>query len=236
MHSPFKNRKASISSSESGIVVPIFAISLTMLMALMMLGIDGYLKIQARIEQQNVAEYLSLAALHGFYEPAMDDTDFEERNVNVNDALLESNSDNGVLGVFANDEFWNFSFDRCSCNNCSEGGENSQTSAWYIDYGNYDVATDTFTKVTSIDDENPNLCDTSLINAIKLELTIPRNYLLEHDLLSFFHKNKRDKHGVIQGAGDIKISSIAITYTVGSRRIFRIIKKSASGEALEELA
>lgn len=221
MHSPFKNRKASISSSESGIVVPIFAISLTMIMALFVFGIDGYMKLQTRIEQQNVAEYLSLAALHGFYEPVMDDTDFDARSENLIGALEETVSDNQILGW---PQMLNFNNDMtCICGGCvlKRGGH-------YLYFGNYDQISNTFVQVPEIE---PGICDVDSINAVMIRLLSSK----QHQLLRFFDKQMPSNLGQLRSAKSVDVRALATTYTVGAKRIFRIMKNSATGTELEHI-
>lgn len=204
---------------QSGSIIPLFAMFSTAFLSLLLFAVDGYMRIQARLEVQNLGEYLSLAALHGFYEPVMDDNDFVERNANLLAALQESQGDNSVTGLWSSGTGWNFSGTTCSCNSCSGNG-------WKIDYGYYDTISDSFTKVNSMDPHNPNLCDTTLINAILLETSIPSN----SRLISFFSNNNNDSQG---NSTQIRTSSISVTYTVGTKRIYRTMKKSASGNAMD---
>jgi hypothetical protein len=203
---------------EKGSIITIFTISLTVIIPILALSIDGYFMIQSRLDQQNITEYMSLAALSGFNEDALDDTDFGERRSNAINAIQEIAQSNSIIGL--SNSSWDFAGNaNCSGSSCTGLG-------WEVIFG-YSDGTN-FVPGESIDPGDSDLIDTSSINSILLKLKLKS----DQNLAGFLLGNNQST-GIGNGEKQQILSdSVAMSETSGSRTIYKIIKMYAGGSAM----
>jgi len=200
------------SKNEEGVVIVLFAVFLSLAIPLFAYAVDGYFMLQSRLDQQNTGEYLSLAALSGFYD-SENESDFTIRRQEAIDALAEIANDNKIIGLGSNSTSW--VFDTENCNNAVCEG-----SGWRLELGFWNGSE--FTTASPIFEEVADSVDPSGVNAIMLELDLQSS----SSIAKYFVKaNTPD--------AQIKVSSLTNSYMVGPNRYYRLIRNNAGGSALE---
>jgi hypothetical protein len=207
--------KACTECKETGGILIIFAVFIGMMVMLLTLAIDGYFRLQARLEEQNLAEYLSMAALSGFEEDP--DADYETKRVNALQALQSIQASNTILATENN--HWNFNGATCSGPECSGTGWRLSFGQWVEAQGEGD-----FIPAQSISDDDPDLVDDSDISAVYFELDLPI------DTISKFFINE-DQRGGEEGSSSMRVSSVVHRVEEANQGYFRSAKITAKGKA-----
>jgi hypothetical protein len=197
------------STEERGGVLVFLALFMTGMIGLLALAVDGHFLLQSRLEEQNIAEYFSLAAMTGYEKEPSDD--FEAKRNAAIVLLMSIDESNTVTGM---NQGWDFSDHSCSGVQCSGDG-------WALTFGQWHQINNegSFIPGQSVDEEDPNAVDTSSIDAITLQLQYQKN-----NLLQFFNKPA-------DGSNSVAVNTVAYRVDNGSRRILRLAKITAGGKA-----
>jgi hypothetical protein len=197
------------SSNESGGVIIFLAFFLMGMISLLILSIDGHFLIQSRLEEQNISEYFSIAALTGFEtakHTGEEDDEFTARRNAALQFLQSIQNNNSVMGLYSTG--WDFS--SASCDELSCFGND-----WYLSFGQWNEIDDNG-QFLGCDTEDPDVTD--CINSVYLSLKFNKG-----EIIRFFHKAPEDQEKV-------ETSTIAYITHQGKRRI-RIAKVAAKGKA-----
>ena len=163
---------------------------------------------QSRLDKQNIAEYLSLALLSGFFDPAYDENDFNERKNNSIQAVQEIQNDNRITG-FSETSSWDFSSGTWNASNYSGNG-------FIIQYGKLDGQS--FTTSQPVFPEDPDSISPDDIDSISINLEVTN----PSSLISFFNFR----------ANSSTVNVIVSSYINNGKRKYRIIKYSPNANAL----
>ena len=206
-----KRTQPTFNHGERGGIIAIFTLFVPVLIGVLIISTDGFFWLQSRMDQQNISEYMNLAALSGFYEETMDENEFAPRRENVINALNEVAQDNAIIGM-GTSAGWNMSTPgSCIGAKCSGSG-------WKIIFGNWDGAT--FVKAEPVIPGEPDSIDTSMVNAISVTLTLP----VGSSMLHFFANSETPTQ--------VYSNSVATSYILGGRRHYKLIKTVANGSAI----
>lgn len=191
-----------IDSCEKGGIIVFTSLFLTGMIFLLALSVDGHFLIQSKLEENNITEYLGMAALTGFKKSSS--IELEERILHAISMLETIGSKNKISGV---DYSWDFGGSTPNCGNNICSGDQ-----WSVMFGHW-VYDDINSDIIPCDSEDPDVLD--CINAVKFTLSFKKE-----NLVSFFNKDSSQNNATYSS------SSIAFV-PLDNPRTIRIAKVNA---------
>ncbi len=201
---------------EKGTILLLFAVFMLAFIPMLALAVDGYFMIQSKLDEQNIAEYLSYSAISGYRNSTGTlHTDKAADSVRRMRVIQDKNN---IIGV-TNINTWNFDFNFCVSNFCAGDG-------WKIEFGQYDESSGNFI-VLPPDSGGPGQLDSSSVEAVRTSLNFPQSF----NFISFFSgKSGSTYNNQGQVNNNIEMNSVGIAYIVddGVNTSYRIGRRTAT--------